>query len=279
MRWGKWGAGFETRDYQNMIEACLGIGINQFDHADIYGNYTTENEFGKVLKQVPSLRTEIEIITKCGIQLPGVNSAFTDKSYNTSQLHIIQSVEKSLRNFNTDYIDLLLLHRPDPLMNPYEIAAAIDSLKQAGKIKHFGVSNFKPSQCKLLQSTTAVAYNQIEISIIMLDAFINGTLDQCIYDKIIPMAWSPLGGGKLTDAASARYRSITNAAFALSEKYGYPANDILISWLANHPAGIVPILGTTKIDRLSAANKALHLQMDRADWYRLWTASTGEEIA
>lgn len=279
MRWGKWGAGFSTKEYRQLIDSCLENGIRSFDHADIYGDYTTEAEFGEALKESPSLRTEIRIITKCGIQMVTPNrSSHEIKSYNTSATHIIRSVEQSLENFGTDHLDLLLIHRPDPLLHPVEVAGAIDHLKQQGKILQFGVSNFLPHQVDMLAKYTTVEYNQVEISILHLAAFMNGVLDNCMKHQIVPMAWAPLGGGALNDDTHPRFRSIITVATLLASKYGCGVNEILITWLHTHPSGILPVIGTTKIERLTQAKNAATIVMEREDWFKLWTASTGEDV-
>ncbi len=280
MRWGVWGACFDVADYRAMIELCLESGITSFDHADIYGDYTTEAEFGAALKETPSLRQEIQLITKCGIQLPNINKPeFRIKSYNTSAAHIIASVNKSLENFGTDYIDVLLIHRPDSLLNPYEVAEAIAQLKEAGKILQFGVSNFMPQQTNALRKYTTIEYNQLEISIIQLIPFINGYLDNCLEHQIIPMAWASLGGGILTDEGHPSFRSIISVASGLARKYNTGINQILIAFLLAHPAGIIPIMGSTKIDRLIQAKDATNIHLTREDWYGLYLSSNGEELA
>ncbi|HCL04676.1 MAG TPA: aldo/keto reductase [Chitinophagaceae bacterium] len=280
MRWGKWGAGFSTNEYRQMIEACLENGINAFDHADIYGDYTTEAEFGAALKEAPSLRAHLRIISKCGIQMLSDNRpSHQVKSYNTSAQHIISSVEQSLEHFGTDHLDLLLIHRPDPLMNPIEVAGAIELLKQQGKILQFGVSNFQPHQVETLLKYTRIEYNQLEISILHLPPFTNGMLDHCMQYQIVPMAWAPLGGGILNDDSHPRFRSIISAATVLAEKYETGVNEILLAWLHRHPSGILPVIGTTKIERLIQAKNAAGIMLEREDWFKLLTASTGEEVA
>jgi predicted oxidoreductase len=199
MRWGTWGSQFTTEQYEEIIYQCLSIGLNEFDHADIYGHYTTEAEFGKALQNNSSLRTQIKIITKCGIQMLTPNRpAHQIKSYNTSAAHIKASVDQSLKNFHTDYLDTLLIHRPDVLMNPVEIAETMTQLKAAGKVKSFGVSNFTPSQLSLINKHIKVDYHQVEISVTNLDAFTNGVLDQCQNNSIKAQAWSPWGNGLFT---------------------------------------------------------------------------------
>lgn len=279
MRWGKWGANYNTREYRIMIDACLQQGITAFDHADIYGDYTTEEEFGEALKEDPSLRLQIQLISKCGIQMLTENRPRHQiKSYNTSAKHIILSTERSLQNFGTDYLDTLFIHRPDPLLNPAEVAEAVHQLKQQGKILQFGVSNFLPHQTEVLRKYISIEYNQVEISIIHLAPFIDGTLDHCLQHNIIPMAWSPLGGGAFNDETHPRFRSITAITFDLAHKYGTGINQILIAWLSAHPSGIIPVVGTTKVDRLLQAKEAGNIHLSREDWFKLWIASTGEDV-
>jgi predicted oxidoreductase len=280
MRWGVWGANFSTTEYRQMIESCLQYGINSFDHADIYGDYTTEAEFGEALKENPLLRQHIKLITKCGIQMLTANRPeHTIKSYNTSKEHIIHSVEQSLQNFETDYLDVLLIHRPDPLLDPSDVAEAVEQLKQQGKILAFGVSNFLPHQADLLAAHTLIEYNQVEISIIKLNAFTDGTLENCMKHKITPMAWAPLGGGLFTDETHPRFRSITATAIELAEKYNTGLNEILLAWLHTHPSGIQSVIGTTKIERLLQAKVATSIRLEREDWFKLLIASTGEDVA
>jgi predicted oxidoreductase len=280
MRWGKWGANFSTKEYRTMIEACLEQGISSFDHAAIYGDYTTEEEFGDALREDKTLRPQLKLITKCGIQLISENRPdYAIKTYNTSRLHIIESVENSLKNFGTDYLDVLLIHRPDFLLNPHELAETITYLKQQGKVLQFGVSNFLPTQLDVIESLVDINFNQVEVSIIHLQAFQNGTLDKCLQHGIQPMAWAPLGGGLFSDDTHPRYRSIVAAATTLAEKYDTGINQILIAFLLKHPANILPVVGTTKLERLIQAKQAKQVNLTREDWYQLWIASTGEEVA
>ena len=280
MKWGQWGSKFSTAEYLQMIEECLANDITTFDHADIYGDYTTEEEFGAALKKNPSLRSKMQIITKCGIKrLTANRPQHTIQSYDTSKEHIINSLEKSLKDFNTDYIDILLIHRPDPLMHPDEIAEAFTHLKTQGKVLEFGVSNFTPRQVEMIHSRFRVKYNQIEVSVIQMEPFHNGQLDQCIQHNIIPMAWSPLGAGKLlSDIEEVRNKRILAAAQFLADKYDLNIDQILLAFLFTHPAIIIPVLGTTKINRLKKAMEASSLKLEREEWFMLWRASTGHEV-
>lgn len=280
MRWGKWGANFNTAAYRAMIEDCLEIGVNSFDHADIYGDYTTEEEFGDALKEDKTLRSQIKIITKCGIQMVTENRPQHNiKSYNTGKKHIILSAEQSLKNFGTDYLDVLLIHRPDPLLDPEAVAEAIQILQQQGKVHAFGVSNFLPHQVNMLRNWVPIHYNQIEVSIIKTAPFYNGILDNCIEHQIRPMAWAPLGGGLLTDDLHPHYRSIAYAASLLAEKYAAGLNEILIAWLNTHPSKILSVIGTTQATRLAQAKKAASIKLTREDWFLMMKAATGEDVA
>jgi len=280
MNWGSWGAGFSTKEYLQLIEDCLENNITSFDHADIYGDYTVEEEFGNALKSQPSLRNRMQIITKCGIQkLTPNRPGHKIKSYNTGKDHIIESAERSLKNFHTDYLDALLIHRPDPLMDPDEIAEAFSYLKKQGKVLHFGVSNFTPSQVDMMIPGFTVEFNQIEISVIKMESLHNGQLDHCIQHNIIPMAWSPLGGGQIqNDADDERNKRIISVALVLAEKYKATTAQVLLSFLFKHPSGIIPVLGTTKIERLVTACKAATLQIEREEWFKLWRASKGHDV-
>ena len=281
MKWGLWGSKFSSAAYEQIIRDCIAIGVTSFDHADIYGNYTTEEEFGRVLKQNPSLRNQIQLITKCGIQMVSPNRPqHKIKSYDTSYAHIIESVETSLENFSTDYIDCLLIHRPDQLLNAYEVAKAFTQLKQQGKVLHFSVSNFKRWQVDLLNSRFPVEVNQLECSLLQLNPFVDGTLDQCQQNHIIPMAWSPLGGGNLlAETDDEQTKRILAVANFLADKYNSSADVILLSWLISHPSGIIPVLGTSKIERIKAATAATQIKLEREEWFMLWRASTGKEVA
>jgi predicted oxidoreductase len=280
MRWGKWGANFSVSDYRVIIDECIESGITSFDHADIYGDYSTEAEFGEVLKHKSSVRNQLQLVTKCGIQLQSnPRQEHLIKSYNTSKDHIIASVEYSLRVLNTDYIDVLLIHRPDPLMNPVEVADAVDHLKRQGKILQFGVSNFLPHHTDLLRKHIEINYNQLEISILNHIPFTNGVLDHCLLHNITPMAWAPLGGGIMNDDSHPRYRAIIATATQLAEKYNTGVNQVFIAYLLKHPSGIIPVLGTTRIERLQQAREAKDIELTREDWFKLYIASTGEDVA
>ncbi len=281
MRLGSWGSNLSPKAYEAFIEGCLELGLKDFDHADIYGDYTTEADFGNVFKNRSNLRQQLRITTKCGIKLISTNRPdHKVKSYDLSKEHILSSVDISLQNLHTDYIDVLLLHRPDYLLDPSEIAEAFVQLKKEGKVNAFGVSNFTPSQFDLLQNVTPLITNQIEVSLLQRNAFEDGTLDQCQKLNVIPTAWSPLGGGQLfQDSKDAKIIAIRKVLNMLSEKYNLAADQLLYTWLRKHPAGIVPVLGTSKLERIQKACKALEADITKEEWYMLWEAAIGGEVA
>ena len=279
MRWGIWGENFTTKQYEQIIDQCLSIGLNIFDHADIYGHYTTEADFGKALIGNSSLRTKMKLITKCGINMLTPNRPHHNiKSYDTSATHITKSVEQSLRNFNTDYIDTLLIHRPDILLNAEEVANTITILKDQGKIKSFGVSNFTTSQVALLNRHITIEHHQVEISVTNLDAFNNGVLDQCKLENIEAQSWSPMGNGLFSEK-NEKYLRILFEADALAKTYQCNVSQILLAFLYAHPSKISPVIGTTKFERILDAKNAMEINLTREDFYKLWSASTGEEVA
>ncbi len=281
MKWGVWGADMKGAAVEEIINHCLENEVTTFDHADIYGHYTTEELFGKILKTSPHLRDQMQIITKCGINLVTPNRPeYKIKSYNTSKDHILNSVEKSLENLQTDYIDLLLIHRPSPLMNPNEIAEAFSQLRKSGKVREFGVSNFTTSQFELLNHFFPLCTNQVEASLTCIAPFEDGTFDQSLKYGCKPMAWSPLGGGAIFgNQASGNSESIRIKSNNLQEKYNAGMDQILLAWLLKHPANILPVLGTTKTNRISDAIKSLEIDLSDEEWFALLEASKGKEVA
>ena len=279
MRWGVWGENFNTKQYEQIIDQCIGIELNTFDHADIYGHYTTEADFGNALKGNSSLRSKINIITKCGINMLTPNRPqHAIKSYDTSEKHIIKSVEQSLTNFHTDYIDTLLIHRPDILINVQEVASVITSLKQSGKIKEFGVSNFTTSQVSLLNKYIPIEYHQVEISLTNINSFEDGVLDQCQMENIKAQSWSPMGNG-LFNEQNERNLRILFVAEELAKVYNCTVSQIILAFLYAHPSNIVPVIGTSKFDRIIEAKNSMEINLNREDFYKLWSASTGKEVA
>lgn len=280
MRLGEWGAKMNLAELEKFVEGCLEMGLNDFDHADIYGHYSTEHEFGKLLKQNPRLREKLQLTTKSGVCLTTTRKPeFITNTYNNSKNHILKQAEDSLRFLETDYLDLLLVHRPDFLMDPYEIAEAFTILKDQGKARHFGVSNFTPIQFDLLNSIFPLETNQVEISITRLDAFEDGTLLQCQKNRITPTSWSPLGGGKVFGKTEEKQiLRIQKVGKDLADKYHVGLDQILLAWLLKHPSGIIPVIGTSKIERVKSALEATKIELTRQEWYLLWKASTGKDI-
>jgi predicted oxidoreductase len=263
------------------IQACLDCGITTIDHADIYGGYRVEEAFGAALRTSPGLRQRLELVTKCGIML--VDPARPEnrlKHYDYSRQHLLGSVERSLRNLATDYLDVLLLHRPSPLLDPDEVAEAIQLLVGQGKVRHVGVSNFTPAQVDMLASrlTVPLVTNQVELHPLRLAPFLDGTLDQCMQRRISPMAWSPLAGGRLVDGQGEAEMRVQAVLSKLRRKYGATLDQLIYAWLLRHPSRIIPVLGTNQIERITSAARALSLQLELQDWFAVWTASSGAEV-
>ena len=268
----------DAKSVTDKINLCLDQGITTFDQADIYGDYSAEAIFGVALKEDKSLRNKIEIVTKCGIVAPcGKYADVPVKYYDTSKKHIDASVNASLKNMNIDYIDMLLIHRPDPYMDHDETGQALDTLIKSGKIGAVGVSNFKPYDWELLQSSMVnkLHTNQIELSLQSIDAFSNG--DVAFHQKNASpiMAWSPLGGGKLMIESN----QLTNKMDQIGSHYNVDRAAVAISFLLSHPANIIPIMGTNNIDRISKISDAFKVKMDRITWFELYTAALGREVA
>jgi predicted oxidoreductase len=264
---------------QAKVEACLAQGITTMDQADIYGGYVAEALFGAALRVAPGLRDRIEIVTKCGIVAPvGRHAAARVKHYDTSAKHITASVEASLRDMATDRIDLLLIHRPDPLIDPWETGAVLDGLVASGKVRAVGVSNFRPWDMRLLQSAmqNRLVTNQIELSLGCHEAFVNGDLAHLMEIKAAPMAWSPLAGGRLLSGAAGPLRLLLER---LAQEAGTDWSAVAIAWLLHHPARILPVIGTNDPARIALASDALRVPMDRQTWYELYSAALGREVA
>lgn len=266
------------------IRAALDAGYTQFDHADIYGAGQCEQLFGDVLRESPSIRDRLVVTTKCGVRFAGDPSGDSPARYDLSAGHIGASVDGSLRRLGVDQIDLLLLHRPDYLVRVDEVAEVFDRLRAAGKVAHFGVSNFAPAQVELLRSATSesLIVNQVEINVHNMRALEDGTLEQCQRLGMTPQAWCPLGGiaypawGNAFDAAAEQRIRIEVGRQCRS--YGVDAAGIALAWLLRHPAGIQPIIGSTTPSRIEAATQSLGLKYSRCDWYRLLEARNGTRV-
>lgn len=277
MTWGKWGAKFSKNEMIDRMHCCLENEINTFDHADIYGDYTTEADFGNAFAESGIDRDNITLISKCGIQYIGETRNYNRvKHYNYSKDYIIWSVEESLKHLKTEYLDLLLLHRPSPLMHPEIIAEAISVLKTQGKIKDFGVSNFTPSQMDLVSQLAEVSVNQIEFSLTQHRAMHDGTLDHMLLNNCRPMAWSPLGTVFKEDTEQTR--RIHKQLGVLMDKYNATEDQLLLAWILKHPAGIHPVIGTTNKERISNASKAKTIDLDLEDWFLILVACQGHKV-
>lgn len=276
MSWGNWGKQLNSQQMIQLMNVCVENSITTFDHADIYGDYTTETDFGNALKQSNIKRSDIQLISKCGIVYVSPNRPTKIKHYNYSRDYIVKSVENSLKNLSTDYLDLLLLHRPSPLMEPNEILEAIAKLGQEGKIKSFGVSNFTPSQVELISSQVPVEVNQIEFSLTQHSALFDGTLDQMIIKKIIPMAWSPLGSVFKID--NEQTRRIHKCLGNLMDKYNATEDQLLLAWIIKHSANIHPVIGTTNERRIKEASEAIKINLELEDWFSILVASQGHKV-
>jgi len=276
MKWGAWGAQMTQTQMSHYIESCLSLGVYSFDCAAIYGGYTTEAEFGKALTDLGLERNEYQVISKCGIEYPCAENPVELKHYEYTYDSILASVERSLQRLNVDALDLLLLHRPSPLMDPKVVASAIDILKKSGKIRAFGVSNFSSSGTALLREHIAVEANQIQCSLTHLEPFTNGTLDDHMLKNIATQCWNPLG--TIFSEKGDREKRIIEVATSLSKKYGVSLNALIIAWLRKHPSRLVPVVGTTKEMHMREMADALRIDMEQIDWFRLFTASSGVDV-
>lgn len=262
------------------IEQALELGISSFDHADIYGGYTVESRFGEALAAAPGLRDRLQIVTKCGIKLHHpARPAHRLKSYDSSRAHVLASVDESLRALRTDRIELLLLHRPDLLMQPDELADTCRTLLAAGKVLHFGVSNHTPGQVAMLRKRLVLATHQLEFSPLQMKALADGTLEQCVDLGLRPMIWSPLGGGRLfSDGGNAQVQRVRAVLAELAARHGVGEATVAYAWLLRHPSRPVPVTGSGRIEALREATAALNVSLSAEDWYAIWQASMGHEV-
>jgi predicted oxidoreductase len=271
---GAWRWNLEESKIDQLIKASIDSGITTFDHADIYGDHGNEEIFGNVLKKTPALREKMEIVTKVGIKFSSGRRPKTwVKHYDTSKEHILWTADNSLKMLNTDRVDVLLIHRPDPLLNPEDVAEAFSTLKKSGKVLNFGVSNFTPTQFEMLQSYLPfpLVTNQLEISLTYHVPLFDGSLDALMKHRVAPMAWSPLGGGKLIKEGS-------QEMFNKMSKYGATQTQLSLAWLLRHPSNIFPVIGTTKPERITEAAKAVDIKLDIQDWFEMLLVVQGKEM-
>ncbi|MCB2380784.1 aldo/keto reductase [Shewanella sp. SR1] len=266
----------------SLIEQYLELGVTTMDHADIYGQYQCETLFGEALALKPALRQQMQMVSKCGIK-----PAFACRPeryvnhYDTSYEHIIASVEHSLKQLNTDYLDLLLIHRPDPLMDADAVAEAFKILKQAGKVQHFGVSNFTNAQFFLLQSRldAPLVTNQVELSPLAMSTLHDGTLDLCQQRRIRPMAWSCLAGGKIFETTNPQAVRLHQTLKLIAEQVGaQDISQVIYAWVRMLPSRPVPLIGSGNIERIKSAVASNEIQLDRQQWFSIWQASMGHSV-
>lgn len=282
---GYWRAhewGLDARGYLGLIHELLALGINTFDHAACYGGFDNERAFGEALALEPSLREQMVIVSKCGIVFPNARlPRMQTKHYDNTRAHIVWSAERSVAELQCGHLDLLLLHRPSPCANPQEIAAAFDELLARGLVRHVGVSNYSPAKFSMLQSylQQPLVTNQIEVSPLHLSPFEDGSFDALLERRIRPMAWSPLGGGRLFDRDDPQARRVAEALLAVGEPQGETRLDTLaFAWLLAHPIGMLPIVGSGRLERVRAAVDALAIEFTEEAWLSVYAASQGFDL-
>jgi predicted oxidoreductase len=264
-------------DFMRLINLFVENEITTFDHADIYGGYSIEAIFGKALSESKISRDKIQLISKCGIQYTSENRPENKiKHYEYSKEYITWSVENTLKNLKTDYLDVFLLHRPSPLLQSDEVADAVAQLKQDGKILDFGVSNFTSSQTELIREKTNVAFNQIQFSATHFEAMTDGSLDYMQLHHITPMAWNPLG--TIFRENSEQTFRLRQLLVQLVDKYEVGSDILLLAWIKQHPAGILPVAGTVNPGRIQQLPKVQALKLELQDWFAIWTESMGNRV-
>lgn len=262
------------------IEGCIARGMHSFDHADIYGNYAVEALFGEALARQPGLRQRLQLVSKCGIKLISpARPAHRVKSYDNSDAHVTASVETSLRALQTDHLDLLLIHRPDALMDADQLAATFERLRRDGKVLHFGVSNFTPDQFELLDSRITLVTNQVECSPLHLAPLHDGTLDQAQRLRRRPMIWSPLAGGRLFSADSPEALRVRSVMTDVAQQLDITVTTLALAWLMRHPSRPLPVIGSRRLSVADEAMAATGAHLSAEDWYRVWQAGAGHEVA
>lgn len=277
-----------TASGKKAVAAAYEAGYTLFDLADIYANGACERIFGKALAEIPGIRENILVATKCGIRRKGDSERDSPYRYDFTSAHIVHSCEQSLKRLGIDTIDIFMLHRPDFLGDPTEVEEAFARLRRDGKVREFGVSNFRPSQIAAFQTTLSrpLVVNQVEISLARLDCFQDGTLDQCLEKKITPMAWSPLAAGRLADSDPIDLQTpdhahrirIRETIDLVARERGVTRSVVALAWLLKHPAGIIPVVGSTNPERIRDAVNATEIELTRDEWYRLMEAAYGHRL-
>lgn len=272
----EWKLGVQER--VRWIEQALALGITTFDHADIYGDYRAEGLFGEALQASPDLRRRMQLVTKCGIRLRSAQKPYRINYYDTGAAYVSAQVEQSLRNLHTEQLDLVLVHRPDYLMDAAALAETFTQLTREGKVAHWGVSNHSTSQFALLNQHHPLVTNQVELSPLQMHALDDGTLDQAQQLGLRPMIWSPLAGGRLFTGEDEPATRVRAEMSAIAARYGISLTTLAFAWVLRHPSRPYPITGTGRIDGLRDAVAALNVQLDVEDWYAIWTASKGHSV-
>jgi predicted oxidoreductase len=277
-RMGEWGMSVEQR--VALIERCLEMGVTSFDHADIYGGYGVEGLFGEALRAQPALRERMELVSKCGIKLLSTKRPqHTIQHYDTSAAHIIGSAEESLRQLNTDRLDLLLIHRPDPLMDFDDIAEAFSRLRKTGKVLHFGVSNFSRHQFESLNRRIELATNQVEFSPLHTAPMFDETFDGLQDLRVAPMVWSPLAGGRLFTATEANAENLRLVIKEVADRMNVPFASVVFAWIMQLPSRPIPLTGTGRVEAIAVAVTGVGITLAREDWFRILRAARGHEVA
>ncbi|MBK8626293.1 MAG: aldo/keto reductase [Saprospiraceae bacterium] len=278
IRWGSWGSKLSSSKMASLINSCVELGVTTFDHADIYGNYTTEREFGDalILSGVP--RDQVQLITKCGIIKPcSEKPGFQISHYNTSKRHILESVDQSLENLNTEYIDVLMINRPSPIMNYEEMGEAFHILKESGKVKDFGVVNFTPDQIRAMNRFYPITSHQAEVSFTHLTPLMDGTIDTCMAYDMVPMSWSPLGGGSIyTNTKTGK--KLEQRLQKHADKYGWTLSEMALLFLMHHPAGILPVVNYAKADKIKETVDLLDVELSNEQWFEILITVQGYEM-
>ena len=260
------------------IEQALELGITSFDHADIYGDYRAEALFGEALRRAPALRARMQLVSKCGIRLRSAQRPYRVNHYDTSAAYVRAQVEQSLLNLHAERLDLVLIHRPDYLMDAAALAETFATLTREGKVAHWGVSNHSASQFALLSQHHPLVTNQLELSPLHMDALDDGTLDQMQRHGLRPMVWSPLGGGRLFHGDDAQAVRVREAMAPIAGRLGISVATLAYAWILRHPSQPHPITGSGRLEGLREAVAALDVTLDAEDWYAIWTASKGHGV-
>jgi predicted oxidoreductase len=277
-RMGEWGMSVEQRIA--FIEQCVAMGVTSFDHADIYGGYGVESLFGEALRARPALRERIELVSKCGIKLLSPKRPqHTIQHYDTTAAHIVASCEESLRQLHTDRLDLLLIHRPDPLMDFDDIAEAFSSLRKAGKVLHFGVSNFSRHQFESLNRRIELATNQVEFSPLHTAPMFDETFDGMQDLRIAPMVWSPLGGGRLFNSSEPQAETLRLVIKEVADRMHVPFASVVFAWIMQLPSRPIPLTGTGRVEAIGVAVAGTAITLARGDWFAILRAARGHEVA